>query len=66
MAVGVHRGDQLRGEKISIEAMEIDFKGVIRRTSKHRGQWAVAKRNVLCVIEKEMILAKGTKPMQRS
>lgn len=51
-------GDQLKGEKVSIEAMKIEKKGVFRRTGTHNGQYAIAERNVLCVIEKEMIIAK--------
>ena len=60
MATLTSKGDQLRAEKVAIEAMAIDHKGVFTRTSAHRGQYAIATRNVVCVIEKEMVLAKNS------
>ena len=65
MATLINRGDQLRAEKVSIEAMKIEHKGVFARTGHHEGQLAIAERNVVCVIEKEMVLAKHT-PMRPS
>ncbi len=52
------KGDSLRADKIVMTAMKIDEKGVIARTGQHRGRMAIAERNVLCVIDREMVKAK--------
>jgi len=59
--IGVNVGDRLRAEKVAVEAMKITTKPVFRRTGSHKGQLAVAERNVECVIVKKMVLAKGKK-----
>lgn len=56
---GVNEGDNLRGEKIVIEALKITKKGIFRRTGGHNAQRAIAERNVECIITKKMVLAKG-------
>lgn len=59
----VNRGDNLKAEKISIQARIIILKGEFRMTRGHNGHRAIAERNVLCVIEKEMVLSKkGSTP----
>lgn len=58
MATLSEPGDQLRAEKVAIEAMEIGKPKVFSRTSTHRGQTTVAERNVLCVILKKMVVAR--------
>lgn len=55
---GVNEGDRLLAERVVIEAMNITPKRVIRRTGAHRGQRAIAERNVECVIVRKMVLAK--------
>lgn len=59
MATLTKLGDQLRAQKVSIEAMKIEHRGTFSRTGAHRSQRAIAERNVVCVIEKEMIIASG-------
>lgn len=58
MTTGVNPGDKLRAYKIAVEAMSIVIKPIFHRTGAHRGQRAVAERNVECVILKKMVLAK--------
>jgi len=50
----VNIGDALRGEKIAVEASEIDIHTVAKRSSRHRGQFGTLRNNAFCVIEQPM------------
>ena len=56
---GVNEGDRLLAERVVIQAMKITPKPITRRTGAHRGQRAVAERNVECVIVRKMLMSKG-------
>ena len=58
--IGTNEGDSLRAEKVVVYALKITRKGVLRRPGGHNSQFAVAERNVECVIVKPMVRAKGT------
>ena len=57
--IGTNTGDSLRAEKVVVYALKITRKGECRRTGGHNSQYAVAERNVECVIVKPMVRAKS-------
>jgi hypothetical protein len=56
--VGINEGDSLRAEKVFVYALKITHKGTFRRTGGHNSQFAVAERNVECLIVKPMVLGR--------
>ena len=44
-------GDVLRGDKIAVQAFEIDPVRVMQRSGSHKGQFTTLRKNAYCVIE---------------
>ena len=51
MRVYRDKDDALRADRIAVQARRIDSVTVQKRTHRHKGQFATARDNALCVIE---------------
>ena len=44
-------GDALRGDKVAVQAFEIDPVRVMQRSGSHKGQFTTLRKNAYCIIE---------------
>jgi hypothetical protein len=45
------KGDSLRGDRIAVQARQIDRVVIMQRTHRHKGQFTTLRDNAFCIIE---------------
>ncbi len=59
MTTVVEPGDELKGEKVAVQARKINKPQEFRMTGGHNGHRFVVERNVTCTILKKTVISKG-------